>query len=47
LNLVVTGKADSVYGRLVQKRAGELLELLKKGDSAAYLARIRKFEGSP
>ena len=47
LNQVVTGKADTVYGRLVQKRAGELLDLLKKGDSAAYLARVRKFEGYP
>ena len=47
LNQVVTGKGDTVYSRLVQKRAGELLELLKKGDSAAYLARVRKFEGYP
>ena len=33
--------------RLLQERAGELLELLKKGDRAAYVARVRKYEGYP
>ena len=32
---------------LVQKRAGELLELLKKGDRDAFDARVRKYEGIP
>jgi hypothetical protein len=44
---VVNGRAGTVYARLLQQRAGELLELLKKGDRDAYAARVRKFEGYP
>lgn len=47
LSQVVNGKVGTVYGRLVQKRAGELLDLLKNGDRAVYIARVRKFEGYP
>ena len=44
---VVNEPADTAYGRLLQKRAGDLLELLKNGDSAAYTARVRKYQGFP
>jgi hypothetical protein len=47
LNQVVDGTTDTVYGRLVQKRAGELLELRKKGDHDAYMALVRKYQGYP
>ncbi len=47
LSQVASGKPDTVYGRLVQKRAGELAELLKNGNRVAYIARVRKFEGYP
>ena len=35
-----------IYG-LKKALAGELLELLKKGDRAAYAARVRTFLGYP
>ncbi len=44
---VVKGKAGTAYDRLLQKRAGELLELLKKGDADAFAALARKYEGYP
>ena len=47
LTRAINGTPDSVFSRLEQKRAGELLELLKKGDSATYAARLRKFQGYP
>ncbi len=37
----------TVYEHMVAKRAGELLDLLKKGDGAAYAARVRKYQGYP
>ena len=39
--------ATTAYQRLVHSRAGELLALLKKGETAAYDAEVRKFEGYP
>ncbi|HUO97378.1 MAG TPA: hypothetical protein VMU01_01840 [Rhizomicrobium sp.] len=42
---VAKGQADSAYGRLLQKRAGELLALLRRGDSAAFAERVRTYEG--
>ena len=39
--------ATTAYQRLVQSRAAELLALLKRGDTAAYDATVRKFEGYP
>jgi hypothetical protein len=47
LNQAAYGKTETVYGHLVQKRAGELLDLLKNGTRAVYMARVRKFEGYP
>jgi len=47
LTHVMRTKADTAYERLMQKRAGELQELLKTGDLAAYLARVRKYQGYP
>ena len=47
LTRAVGGTADTVYARLLQKHAGELLELLKKGDRATYAARVRTFLGYP
>jgi len=44
---VVKGKADTAYDRVLQKRAGELLKLLKTGDDDALAARARKYEGYP
>ncbi|MDE1939662.1 MAG: hypothetical protein KGI68_11615 [Alphaproteobacteria bacterium] len=42
-----TGKTDTVYGKLLQKRAGELLDLLKAGDRDAYIAQVKKYQGYP
>ena len=39
--------AATAYERLMQKHAGDLLELLKKGDPDAYTARVRKYQGYP
>ena len=47
LTHVVSSTTETVYERLIQKRAGELLELLKRGDRDAYDAQVRKFEGYP
>jgi hypothetical protein len=47
LTHVVSSTTETVYERLIQKRAGELLELLKRGDRDAFAARVRKFEGYP
>ena len=47
LTKVVGATADTAYARLLQGRARELLELLKKDDRAAYAARVRKYEGYP
>ncbi|MGA7673752.1 MAG: hypothetical protein WCA78_01745 [Rhizomicrobium sp.] len=47
LTHVASGTPDMAYERLMQKRASDLLEVLKKGDSDAYVARVRKFEGYP
>ncbi|HEY0282808.1 MAG TPA: hypothetical protein VGC27_09315, partial [Rhizomicrobium sp.] len=47
LTHVASRTSDTAYERLMQKRAGELLELLKKGDRAAYEARVRKYQGYP
>jgi len=47
LTMVATATADTAYTRLLQGRARELLELLKKADRAAYAARVRKYEGYP
>ena len=47
LNQVAGGTTDTVYGRVVQKRAGMLLDLLKKGDRDAYITLVRKYEGYP
>ena len=47
LTKVVGGAAETVYARLLQKRAGELLELLKKGDRDAYAALVQKYLGYP
>ena len=47
LTHVVRTTADTAYERLMQKRAGELLELLKKGDRDVFDARIRKYQGYP
>jgi len=44
---VVNGSADTVYGRLLQKRAADLLDLHKKGEPDTYAARVRKYEGYP
>lgn len=45
LTRVVEGHADTVYLRLVQKRAAELQSLLRKGDDEGYAARVRAYEG--
>jgi hypothetical protein len=47
LTHVVRSTADTAYEHLMQKRAGELLELLKTDDHAAYLARVLKYQGYP
>jgi tetratricopeptide (TPR) repeat protein len=47
LTHAVNGSPDTVYDRLLQKRAGELLALLKSGDRAAFAARVRKYQGYP
>jgi hypothetical protein len=39
--------ADSAYGRLLQRRAGELLALLRRGDDTAFTARVRSYGGYP
>ncbi|HTR59385.1 MAG TPA: hypothetical protein VMM27_14500 [Casimicrobiaceae bacterium] len=38
---------QTAYERLAQKRAAELAELLRKGDRAAFDARVRKYQGYP
>lgn len=45
LNRVVEGQAETVYLRLMQKRAAELLSLLRKGDADGFAARVRQYEG--
>ena len=45
LTHVVRTTAATAYERLMQKHAGELLELLKKGDPDAYTARVRRYQG--
>lgn len=47
LDLAANGKTGTAYERLIQKRAGDLLALLKSGDNDAYVARARKYEGYP
>jgi len=47
LTHVVSSTADTAYGHLMQKRAGELLELLKKGDRDTFDTRVRKYQGYP
>jgi len=47
LTHVVNGTTDTAYGRMLQKRAADLLDLHKKGDADAYAARVRKYEGYP
>lgn len=44
---VIEGHARTAYERLLQKRAGELLALLRKGDSEGFAARVRQYEGYP
>ena len=38
---------QSAYEHVAQKRAAELAELLKRGDRAAFDARVRKYQGYP
>ncbi len=45
LTRVVAGRAGPAYGRLLQKRAAELLGLLRKGDGDAFADRVRAYEG--
>jgi len=45
LSRTVNGTTDTAYGRLLQNRAGELLALLRKGDEAAFVERVRVYEG--
>ncbi len=45
LTRVIEGPADSLYLRLLQKRAAELLALLRKGDAGGFAARVRVYEG--
>ncbi|MBU6299798.1 MAG: hypothetical protein KGJ79_10590 [Alphaproteobacteria bacterium] len=47
LEQTVSGKADTVYGKLLQARAAELLALLKAGDGDAYAARVKTYLGYP
>ncbi|MDE2182027.1 MAG: hypothetical protein KGJ78_03290 [Alphaproteobacteria bacterium] len=44
---VVSLPTATAYERMIQKRAGDLLELLKAGDNGAYLAVVKKYEGYP
>lgn len=39
------GRAGTAYGRVLQKRAGELLVLLRKGDREQFAARVRAYAG--
>jgi tetratricopeptide (TPR) repeat protein len=39
--------ANTAYEKLIQKRVVDLLDLFRKGDQKAYLARVRKYEGYP
>ncbi len=45
LTRVVEGQAGTAYLRLLQKRAAELQSLLRKGDTDAFAARVRQYEG--
>jgi len=45
LSRTARSQADTAYDRLVQKRAGELLGLLRKGDDDGFAARVRLYEG--
>lgn len=45
LTHVVEGKAETAYLRLMQKRATELLTLLRRGDAIAFAMRVRQYEG--
>jgi len=47
LKATVNGSVDTVYGHLLQKHAGELLNLLDKDDRSAFDARVRKYDGYP
>jgi len=47
LKATVNGSVDTAYGHLLQKHAGELLNLLDKDDRSAFNARVRKYEGYP
>ncbi len=39
------GRAEMAYARVLQKRAGDLLALLRKGDRETFAAHVRAYEG--
>lgn len=47
LTRTVAVPATTAYDRMVQKRAGDLLALLKKGETDAYMVLVKKYEGYP
>lgn len=47
LTRAIAVHAGTAYERLLQKRASELLSLLRKGDNDGFAAQVRRFEGYP
>ncbi len=45
LQRAAEGRDETAYGRVLQGRARELLTLMRKGDVAAFTARVRTYEG--
>jgi hypothetical protein len=44
---VAHDQPQTAYEKLAQKRAAELADLLRKGDRAAFDARVRRYQGYP
>ncbi len=47
LNAAVTARPQTEYEKFIQSRAAQLLDLLKKNDTAALTAKVRIFQGYP
>ncbi|HEY5347550.1 MAG TPA: hypothetical protein VIJ72_05115 [Rhizomicrobium sp.] len=47
LETAVKSAPQTAYEKIAQARSAELLDLLKRGDKAAYAVQVRKYQGYP
>lgn len=47
LQNAIAGTPRTAYEKIAQSRSVELLDILRHGDKATYVARVRKFQGYP